>query len=245
MYRIFCILINIKILFLQLCNVDLLNFIFRIGVILAVYNFLWWLIMTGINLLRGGRPRLLFEVYFIKTIRYVFLADVIFLFCVQQAGGLVLVNDLLLAGLILLIYFTGKIQSKQNRQSLFSVRGKANLPGIGDILNRIKPAFDIRFEIAVVVLALVVFGGFYFAPYLASNAISNWFLESILNIEDTPVFGFIFKIVGFFFMISVIMKVANAIMTILMGRTKSNKEYPDEKRDDKNDDHFDDYTEIK
>lgn len=201
--------------------------------------------MLGINLLRGGRPKELFEIYFIKTIRYVFLADVIFLFGVQQAGGLVLLNDLLMGGLILLIYFTGKIQSKQQRQSLFSVRGKANIPGIGDILNKIKPAFDIRFEIGVVVLALAVFAGFYFAPYLASNAISNWFLESILNIEDTPVFGFIFKVVGFFFMVSVLMRIANAIMAILFGGNKRGESYTDENSRDNNDDHFDDYTEIK
>lgn len=236
---------RIKILFLQLCSVEVLNFIFRIGVILAVYNFLWWLIMMGINILRGRRPRLLFEVYFIKTIRYVFLADVIFLFSIQQAGGLLLLNDILLAGLILLIYFTGKIQSKQQRQSLFSIRGKANLPGIGDILNKIKPVFDIRYEIMVVVLALGVFGGFYFAPHLASNAISNWFLDSIMNIEDTPVFGFIFKVIGFFFLISVLMKVTNAIITIITGGNRTEKEYPKDDRKDNDDDHFDDYTEIK
>lgn len=204
----------------------------------------------GINILRGGRPKQLFDVYFIKTIRYVFLADVIFLFCVDQAGGLVLLNDLLLGGLILLIYFVGKIQSKQQRQSFFAMRGKANLPGMDDMLKRIRPAFDVRFEIGVVVLALLVFFGFYFAPYLASNTISNWFLSSILNIEDTPVFGFIFKIVGFFFMISVLVKIANAIMTLLFGSRRNDDDginHNDrfENKQDNNDDHFDDYTEVK
>ncbi|WP_159038563.1 hypothetical protein [Brumimicrobium mesophilum] len=228
-----------------------MNFIFRIGVILAVYNFLWWLIMLGINILRGGRPKQLFDIYFIKTIRYVFLADVIFLFCIKQAGGLILLNDLLLGGLILLIYFLGKIQSKQQRQSLFSVSGRANLPGMSDILNKIKPAFDIRFEIGVVVLALLVFIGFYFSPQIASNTISNWFLSSILNIEDTPVFGFMFKIVGFFFMLSVLLKITNAIMAILLGKPK--QEFGDDEptnrfennNNNDDDDHFDDYTEVK
>jgi len=201
--------------------------------------------MMGINILRGGRPKLLFEIYFIKTIRYVFLTDVIFLFCVQQAGGLVLVNDMLLGGLILMIYFIGKIQSKQQRQSLFSISNRANIPGMGDVFNKIKPAFDIRFEIGVVVLALSVFGAFYFAPYLASNVISNWFLESILNIEDTPVFGFIFKVVGFFFMVSVLMKIANAILTILTGGKRRSQVDSDENNKENDDDHFDDYTEIK
>ena len=205
--------------------------------------------MMLINILRGGRAKQLLDVYFVKTLRYVFLADVIFLFCVDQAGGLVVLNDLLLGGLILLIYFVGKIQSKQQRQSLFSVRGSANLPGMDDMLKRIRPPFDVRLEIGVVVLSLLIFFGFYFAPYLASNAISNWFLSSILNIEDTPVFGFIFKVVGFFFMISVLVKIANAIMTLLFGRRKDdddvihNDRFENKQEDD--DDHFDDYTEVK
>src|SRR5690554_7587257 len=88
--------------------------------------------MLAVNLLRGGRPKLLFEVYLIKAVRYLFLADVVFLFTVLQAGDILVLNDLLIAGLILLIYFVGKIQSKQHRQSFFSVRGQANIPGMGD-----------------------------------------------------------------------------------------------------------------
>lgn len=191
------------------------------------------------NLLRGGRPKLLFEVYLIKAVRYLFLADVVFLFTVLQAGDILVLNDLLIAGLILLIYFVGKIQSKQHRQSFFSVRGQANIPGMGDLFNRLKPTFDVRYEIAVVVLALVTFYGFYFIPELASNAISNWFLDSILNIEDTPVFGFVFKVIGFFFLVTVLMKVLGGLMTILTGGNRVAPEQKDE------DDHFDDFTEIK
>ncbi|PKR80863.1 hypothetical protein CW751_06745 [Brumimicrobium salinarum] len=224
---------------------EVLNFIFRIGVILAVYNFLWWIIMLFLNVLRGGKPKMLFEVYLIKSVRYLFLVDVIFLFAIKQASGMLILNDILLAGMILLIYFIGKIQSKQQRQSIFQVRGQANIPGVQSFLNGIKPAFDIRLEIAVVVLAVSVLFGFYFAPHLASNTISNWFLESILNIEDTPVFGFIFKVIGFFFMMSVIFKIIGSIMTLLSGGNRGNQ-YDDQDDDDNgDDDHFDDYTEVK
>src|SRR5690554_7280719 len=102
--------------------------------------------MMALNILRGGSPKQLLEVYIIKTVRYVFLADVMFLFCKEQASGQLLVNDLLIAGLILLIYFVGKIQSKQQRQSMFSIRGRANIPGMDDVLNRFKPVFDVRLE---------------------------------------------------------------------------------------------------
>lgn len=199
--------------------------------------------MMALNVLRGGKAKHLAEVYIIKTVRYVFLADVMFLFCKEQAGGQLLVNDLLIAGLILLIYFVGRIQSKQQRQSMFSIRGRTNIPGMGDVLNRFKPVFDVRLEALVVIVAMGVFFGFYAVPHLATNVISNWFLESILNIEDTPVFGFIFKVIGFFFLMSVILKITNALMTILTGGARNFQD--DNQDEDDDDDHFDDYTEIK
>lgn len=195
--------------------------------------------MLLVNLLRGGRPKQLFEVYFIKAIRYVFLVDVIFLFSISQAGGILLINDLIISGLILFIYFVGRIQSKQEKQLFFTFRGQTNIPGVGDILKSMRPIFDLRFEVGVVVLALGIFIGFYFAPALAENKISNWFLESILNIEDTPVFGFVFKVIGFFFLLSVLMKVVGGILVVLSGGKTTTHQ------DQNDDNHFDDYTEVK
>lgn len=200
---------------------EILNYIFEIGVILAVYNFLWWLIKLGISVLRGRGQKELFEIYLVKAIRYTFLADVLFLFSIQQNGDQVVLNSLLITGLIMLIYFVGKIQKKQERQSFFSIRGQANIPGMNDILKRIKPKFDLRFEALVVVLAIGLFVGFYFKPDLASNTISNWFLENILGIMNAPVFGFIFKIIGFFFLMSVIFKIISGFMAVIIGGRSS------------------------
>lgn len=182
---------------------------------MAVYNFLWWLIMLGINVLRGRGRKQLLEIYLIKAIRYTFLADVLFLFSLQQEDGQIELNSLLITGLIMLIYFVGKIQKKQERQSFFSVRGQANIPGMKDIFEKMKPKFDLRYEALVVVLAIGLFSGFYFKPELASNTISNWFLDNILGIMDAPVFGFIFKVIGFFFLLSVILKIVGGLMTIV------------------------------
>lgn len=222
------------------CHVEVLNFIFRIGVILAVYNFLWWLIMLAISILRGGSPKMAFEVYFIKIIRYGFLVDVIYLFTVHQADGLSVVNDLIIAALILLLYFIGRAQKRQNRQMLFSMRMGGNVSGLESLMKSVRPAFDMRYEIAVITLSLGLFTTFYFFPNLAYNPISNWFLDSILNIEDTPVFGFVFKVIGFFFLLSVLSKIFGAIMLLLTGPPR---DMSNDNRDD--DDDFDDYVEIK
>lgn len=103
--------------------------------------------------------------------------------------------------------------------------------------------FHLKTEIAVIAIALSAFVLFWFYPAYASNPISIWFHESIINIEDTPVFGFIFKVVGFFFLLNLIFKMLGAITFILNGgrfggRTNSNN------RNNQDDDHFDDYTEI-
>lgn len=223
---------------MQFCGVEILNFIFRIGVLLAIYNFLWWLINLGLSALRGGRRKMLPEAYLIKLVRYFFLVDVTFLFCLDNGLGGIDFDRVLIAGLVLLIYFIGKLQSNQMRRSLLSVRG--NMPGMEEMIKRMTPVFNVRYEIGVILIAVATFTLFIFYPSWASNPISNWFLESILDIEDTPVFGFIFKVIGFFFMASIIVKVTQGILSLFIrGDVKNDSDQTDD-----DDDHFDDFTEI-
>lgn len=226
---------------MQFCGVDVLNFIFRIGVLLAIYNFLWWLINMGLSLIRGGRKKMLTETYLIKFVKYFFLVDVTLLFCMDSNLGSIDFSRVTIAGLVLLIYFVGKIQTNQMRRSMFSVQG--NMPGMQELMQRMRPVFDVRYEIVVILLSIGLFTLFVFYPKWAVNPISNWFLDTILDIEDTPIFGFIFKVIGFFFMVSIFMKVAQGFITMFTGGA-FNRNLPEED-DENDDDHFDDYTEIK
>ena len=213
---------------------SLLDFIFRLGVLFAIYGFLWGLIEIAISLLRAGAQRSIPEVYLVKALKYFFLVDVTFLFCVEQLGGKTVILDQgIIAGIILLMYFLGKLQQQQNRLRVFQM-GFNGMP-------MMKQYFNLRAELSVISLALGFFVLFWFYPHFAYNPLSQWFHESIINIEDTPVFGFIFKIIGFFFMLSIIFKVINAFTLILSGAAFKN---PTPKEDDRSDDHFDDYEEI-
>lgn len=124
---------------------------------------------------------------------------------------------------------------------MFSVQG--NMPGMQEMLQRMRPVFDVRYEIVVILLSIGLFTLFVFYPKWAVNPISNWFLDTILDIEDTPIFGFIFKVIGFFFMVSIFMKVAQGFITMLTGGGFNRSQSEDDDQND--DDHFDDYTEIK
>lgn len=213
---------------------NLLDFIFRLGVVFAIYGFLWGIFEIGILILSAGRNRSLGEIYLIKAIKYIFLADVTFLFCFEGINSNMLVmNQVIFSGIILLTYFIGKLQQNQNKSMFFTIAG-ANMP-------KRQPLFNLRAETAVIIVALIVFVIFWFFPQYASNKISQWFHDSILNIEDTPVFGFIFKIIGFFFLLSLIVKMMRAFTFLLSGGKIGNQPQKPNKEDN---DRFDDFEEL-
>lgn len=216
----------------------MLNFIFRLGVVFAIFGFLWFLINLGLSLIRGGRPKTVGETYFLRFIRYFFLVDVTVLFCLDHENNFLSVNFTITAGLILLMYFLGKLQNAQMRSSLFKFQGS---PGAESFMEQLKPKFNIKLEALVISLSVALFVLLIIFPQYAANPISTWFYESIIDIEGTPVFGFIFKVIGFFFVLSIFIRLTNALMTVITGGTNRSRH---EDNDD-DDDHFDDYTEIK
>ena len=61
---------------------ELINLIFRLGVVFAIFAFIWFFISLGLKLLTGGIGRkALGEIYLIKGLQYFFLVNVTFLIC--------------------------------------------------------------------------------------------------------------------------------------------------------------------
>lgn len=220
---------------------DLLNFIFRLGVVFAIYGFLWGLIEIGFRLLTSGRQRSVGEVYLLRGIKYAFLADVTFLFCIDgDVSKLNYTNQLIMAGIVLLTYFVGKLQNNQNRNRMFQVFTNARMQ-----LPQQLTLFNLRAEIAVIILALGIFTVFNFAPQYAANPISIWFFESIVDIEGTVFFGFIFKVIGFFFLLNMISKMINGVTFLLAGARPPQNPFDQQKNDDSKPDDFDPWEEVK
>lgn len=215
---------------------ELLNFIFRLGVVFAIFGFIWGLINLGIRLLTVGRQRQTAEVYILKAVQYLLLVDVTFLICYNnEYTNLDYTSQLVFGAIILVMYFVGKLQRDQNKQMLFKLYTNGMIQG--------NAGFNLKAEIAVIVMSIAAFTLFCYFPEYAVNPLSLWFKDTILNIEDTPIFGFIFKIVGFFFLVNIIMKVLNSFMLLISG-----KGFQRNRRDDNdnasNNDRFDDFEEI-
>jgi hypothetical protein len=138
---------------------------------------------------------------------------------------------------VLLAYFVGKLQSKQQQQAMFKMVGNSMMMPFSN--------FNLKAEITVISAGILLFILFVFFPEFASNPASVWFHESIINIEDTPVFGFIFKVIGFFFLLSMIFKMINAIMYLASGRAFVEMHAGFGKMRNKKDDEYDDFEELK
>jgi hypothetical protein len=217
---------------------ELMNFIFRLGVLFAIYGFIWGIFEIGLSILRAGNQRTIFEDYFLKAVKYIFLVDVTFLFCLDLENGQISDYHVTMTALVLLTYFIGKFQNKQNQAAMFQMMG-GSVPGL-------NTHFNIKAEIGVITLSIGMFLAFIFFPDFAKNPISIWFHDSIMNIEDTPIIGFIFKVIGFFFLISMIFKMFNGFIYLLSGRpfVQASSSFTSF-REKKKEDDFDDYEEIK
>lgn len=214
---------------------ELLNFIFRLGVVFAIYGFIWMLIELGLTLLSGGRERQLGEFYIIKAVKYFFLVNVTFLICANGTfRDFNTTSQLVFGTIVLLMYFIGRLQNSQNRQLLFQVAAN------GVLRNRSK--FNFKAEVGVIVFALTMFILFWLFPSYANNPVSLWFEDSILNIEDTPIFGFIFKVIGFFFLLGILFRMVNSFMYLLSGKAFEKKQQSSNNQRDKDD--FDSWEEV-
>jgi hypothetical protein len=214
---------------------DLLNLIFRLGVLFAIYGFLWFFIELGLTFLRAGRQKTIGENYLIKSVKYLFLVNVTFLFCLDLNKNDVSFYNVMPSAIVLVTYFIGKLQQQQQRVQLFG-QLNAQIPQTND--------FNLKTEIILIVVSIALFIGFLFFPQYASNNIANWFKSSILDIESTVIIGFIFKIIGFFFLLGMIMKMINAINYIISGKPVVDIKPNFNSKSNKDEDKFDDFEEI-
>lgn len=215
-----------------------LEFAFRLGVIFAIFGFIWGFFQILLSLFRAGRPKTIVEEYLLKFAKYFFLVDVTFLFCLERDGDhLLMLDQVILTALILVLYFIGKLQNQQNRLNLVKFSG-GRFTGANDL-------FSLPAEIGAIVFSMVLFGFFIYFPAYANNPISNWFYKSILDIEETFFFGAIFQIIGFFVLLGILLKLVNGLVFLITGNPiMSVKSQFNDGSGKKDIDSFDDFEEL-
>ena len=214
---------------------DLLNLIFKLGVLFSIYGFLWFFIDLGLSFLAAGRKRTTVEIYLLKGIKYAFLVNVTFLFSIDLNKHHINFYNLMPSALILITYFIGMLQQKQRRQVFLGQFAKGTT----------AEGINIKSEIFLITLSSFLFFALLCYPQFAENAVALWFQKSILDIESTVIIGFIFKIIGFFFLLGMIFKMLNAVNYLISGKPLFDIKSRFSKINNKKDNtHFDDFEEL-
>lgn len=205
---------------------EILGLTFQLGVFFAIYGFIWFFIDLGIKIITSGSVKSELSNYIIKGVKYLFLVNVIFLFSVSENNSTIDSKSLIPIIVILFLYFVGRFQKNQNKNVFLSRMG----------VQAQASQFNARYEIVLISLSLMVFIFFVFEPSFAQNNIALWFKVTIIDIETTAIIGFIFKIVGFFFLVDILTKTMNAFQFITAKIVSS--------KPSKNQDQFDDFEEV-
>ena len=219
---------------------QIIELVFKIGVLLAIYGFIWFFINLLISLLTGGRKKTISEVYFTKGVKSVFLVNVLFLYGMDSSQNGIDWFNMIISGLILLLYFIGQMQKDQQQAAMMD-----RFSGMLSVVS--KTRFNRKAEIIVVGVAFVVYASLFFFPEFAKNPIALWFYEQVTGLEKTPIIGFVFKLIGFFFLLGILLKITNGIMFLISGKPFMNVSgsFKAGNSRKENDDEFDNYEEIK
>ena len=98
---------------------EFISLVFRLGVVLAIFSFIWGILRFLLTILRGGVPLSYPFKIGLKTIQYFLIAELTILFCIEQNDGDL--QRIILTGLILLMYFIGKVQNMQFKMMMIQI----------------------------------------------------------------------------------------------------------------------------
>ena len=215
---------------------ELISLLFRLGVLFAIYGFIWFFVDSFIRLITAGSQRNKIEYYLIKSAKYLFLVNVLVLFCLNKTKTEITFINIAPTLSIFCIYLIGRLQNDE-RKSMIQLSffdKERNKSGA-------KSNFNRRNEIILIIGALIAFVVLAFNADYAKNNIAEWFYASIIDIEQTAIIGYIFKFIGALFLVGMFFKMINAFNYILSGKPIDDLK---SKIKDKDKNDFDDYEEV-
>lgn len=118
----------------------------------------------------------------------------------------------IVGGLVLYAYLMGKMEQRKFMVQLNS-----------QLMNQRKPE-DMKYEPIYIAVALALYTVAFYIPQLANNNFMLSLFASIQDIYNTPVIGWIFGLIGVFFLLNMIFRAVGATSTLLnklMGRETS------------------------
>ena len=192
----------------------ILHFLFLLGVCFTIFEFIWGIFKIIFNFLTGSIQSSV-KTNSVRVIKYILFTAVTIQFTQIINTDPVLIRaeavSITIGALLILFYLIGKYQ---NRAAYTQIRGIAN-----QFVKGFLPTFDSKLEISLILgsVALFIIGSIF--PFTSSNGITNWFTSAIINIYDTPFFGFIFMIIAAFVLMNALTRGGRIIGKLVSGQS--------------------------
>lgn len=193
---------------------EILEFIFVLGINFSIFGFIWGLMMLVIRMFRApGVPVNQGLDYTLRIVKYFLLVSVTANYIAKFQGSdldtKVGITNLIVGTIVMALYLLGKLQNRAVLSQL----------GQHPLFTRFANSVDPKVERFLLLGSIAYFISCLVYPQMVDNKLVNWFTDSIQSIYDTPVIGWIFRIIAFFFLINILMRAANVIGRLLNGQS--------------------------
>lgn len=192
----------------------ILKFIFVLGINFSIFGFIWGIMMLILRLLQApGKPVNQSLDYILRIVRYFLLVSVtanyISKFQGSDPGTNIGITNIVVGTIVMTLYLLGKLQNRAVLSQL------ARHP----MFARFASSVDPKVERYLLLGSVAYFVACLIYPFMVDKPIFNWFTDSIQSIYDTPVIGWIFSIIAFFFLINILLRAANVIGRLINGQS--------------------------
>jgi hypothetical protein len=199
---------------------EILSYIFFLGIIYIVFSIIWFFIALLPKYAFGNKENNLQNTilnYTIKAVQFYFLASLTAIKALEFIDEQTDPNQrplyIVIGGIVLYLYLAGKIERSKMMSQLRSNLGNSN------------SSIASKYEPHLIGLTLISYAISFSYPQLIQNSVNQWFLVSIDDFYNTVIIGWIIGIIGFFFLISMVLKGVNAtgflfqtILALLTGK---------------------------
>ena len=188
---------------------EILYYIFFLGIIYIVFSLIWFLLATLPKMILSRANSSEIENYIFKTLQYYFIGSLTFLSSVKFINSEHSINNeysslfIVTGGFVLLLYLLGKMERNKMLFRFKSFVSKSTSDGV------------LKYEPHLIGFTMLLYAISIGNPILVDNQINSWFLDNILEFYHTPIIGWIIRFIGFFFLITIVFRGINTIRNLI------------------------------
>lgn len=206
---------------------EILLFIFELGIIYSIFAVVWGIFRLGINMLREPGKKNQTVDYVLRITKYFFLVSVTAYYVAfpekfinpeeEQVLEFTYENTpMILSVIVLGLYLLGKLQNRAFLKQLEAM----------PMLKRFSGGVDLKVEKFLLLGSMVYFIACLYYPPMVDNNLMEWFANVEQGLSNAVLIGWIFNAIAFFFLIAILMRAVNVTNRLLKGQSIMNGPSP-------------------